>query len=525
MPSRFGPSSSRHGRSTSTKQRRPCNGFKPLPPLPKFTHLLSQRLPCGCPRLQSSPYQDTDDELLDLYPEQSPVFSASAIPSTSTSLHGEIKPTSEDWPYTGRFHYYLPRISSRSNDVYTSDTHAAYDICTSCSESSSSESSSSENSSTNAESDSSGFQQDLKLPWINDDDFQYYPRSDMGAQESLELERTNEKTPIIEDESRGKRSTKKKKKKEEEGRGFRLDKVVYHQVTNEVQPIIKMGFHHQGSAYMCPARTQGTKLWSPSPLSAGLPSVEYAALRGRQRIEKLYEKRVSTHQNGTSSTYEPSPPRYAHVGGGSAYRYNCHNSNHAMYTQKFKPSQEGRLKTSEIRYATRKALLSSPNTQHSYEYMFEDTCEDYTDTMREDTCEDYDDTMREDRWEDYDDTTRDYAASEHQPIYANNDDVIDMVLHVEQYQQSINPLATRSIQHMAHSENAATSRPVLQSRFSWDDSDSDEEEEGKSRRSMFGNVKRWSKDSGYSSAQRSPNTGKSFGKSLKKGLCKCIHKG
>jgi hypothetical protein len=203
MASNIATRYTKHRRSSPPKQ---CHVYspdcmKPLPQLPTMLFPSTQRLPCGCEHLHVM------DMNLGGVVKGYSAFTTTP-PSTSTfplamkSPHQSHNAKSIQiqliWPYSEKFYYHVPHISSRSNDFYTLQEDIAYDI-------------SSPHNTPKTLFDPQASEESLELPLIHEHDFQYYPISETGTPSmGSETESQPEKIPVMRDESKKKRQTEKK---------------------------------------------------------------------------------------------------------------------------------------------------------------------------------------------------------------------------------------------------------------------------------------------------------------------------
>jgi hypothetical protein len=111
----------------------------------------------------------------------------------ANSIQSQLK-----WPYSEKFYYYVPHISSSSNDFYTLQEDIAYDVW-------------SPHNAPRTLFDPRTSEESLELPLIHEHDFQYYPISEMGTPRmGSETESQPEKIPMMREESKKKRPTEKK---------------------------------------------------------------------------------------------------------------------------------------------------------------------------------------------------------------------------------------------------------------------------------------------------------------------------
>jgi hypothetical protein len=102
------------------------------------------------------------------------------------------------WPYSEKFYYYVPHISSSSNDFYTLQEDGAYDLW-------------SPYNAPRTLFDPRTSEESLELPLIHEHDFQYYPISELGTPRTgSETKSQPEKIPMMREESKKKRPTEKK---------------------------------------------------------------------------------------------------------------------------------------------------------------------------------------------------------------------------------------------------------------------------------------------------------------------------
>ena len=150
---------------TKTHTRSPHQLFKPTP-LSMPQNPGSQILPCGCSRSHVL-IQNLDTVVENPYPGRSSAFSStSTATTTSTSSPASLHRQDTDFEDSGcQFQYYLPHISNSVTDFYTDQEWVAYDI---------------RDGNEEAETEIL-ITEDLELQFIHDDDFQYYPTSEMGT--------------------------------------------------------------------------------------------------------------------------------------------------------------------------------------------------------------------------------------------------------------------------------------------------------------------------------------------------------
>ncbi|KAF2190588.1 hypothetical protein K469DRAFT_721489 [Zopfia rhizophila CBS 207.26] len=141
--------SSSPGPPTQIHTRSSHELYKPAP-LPKLEHPGNTILPCGCSRSHALVSKlDTVKE--DSYPGKISSF---------TSTSGSPRRGGDDF----QFNYYLPHISDSITDFYTEQYFMVFDV-------------------NGDEEVEKGTAEQLELPFIHEDDFQYYPSTtDFGSQ-------------------------------------------------------------------------------------------------------------------------------------------------------------------------------------------------------------------------------------------------------------------------------------------------------------------------------------------------------
>ncbi|KAF2789845.1 hypothetical protein K505DRAFT_391896 [Melanomma pulvis-pyrius CBS 109.77] len=204
----------RHKRSTTSPQCTPLprDFSKTLTELPisELEHSGSQVLPCGCRRSQVL-LRSLDISAGDPSAFFSTATYTCVAPPTPTSLRhkGEVMggPTCKQepvWPYPGKFHYYLPHLSSSLHDFYTSQEGVARGVPSPMSPSP-----------PNKYTFGTGslfYDEDevIGLPFINEEDFQYYPLGEVGRGGRPRGGRETEKAPMMGDRWRRAGLVKKK---------------------------------------------------------------------------------------------------------------------------------------------------------------------------------------------------------------------------------------------------------------------------------------------------------------------------
>lgn len=253
-----------------------------------------------------------------------------------------------------------------------------------------------------------------------------------------------------------------------------------------------------------------------SPRSANLPSDQYEALKGRQKLELLYEKR-NTLPPAQSASFQITPEKYDYMDEVAPKQYE-YSSN----------SGYNRLHKSEIRHATRKALAASLGTNDGKYYDggrgYYDDDDKYYDTG---SANWYESTYYSTGNDTYSKPVP-YDCQGYEPIKKAYD-VADACRYVEYYYlsykaQQCGPPSHGISPRKSEDHAPETDRLPLQSKFSWDDSDEGDEEDGEGdeeapqnhRRSFFGSKKRESNESGYSSPLRESSPRKSFGDAVRK---------
>ncbi|KAF2256872.1 hypothetical protein BU26DRAFT_558308 [Trematosphaeria pertusa] len=222
-----------------------------------------------------------------------------------------------------------------------------------------------------------------------------------------------------------------------------------------------------------PPPLKGASSYASVLSSPGLPSEQYAALAGRQKVEGLFSRGGSSQAG-----YSPSPPKTP--------RFNSPQRSYAGLTQ------EQRLHASEVRHATRKlrgpsfdfddeSYSSAGRHRYGGHWDYRDDGkpipQKYIDEFNQKWHEDDEDNDADQFIADY---QCDATWREHQSVYSCSAprceyEVADMTRHVEDYKRSQGqaPRAHRRTVRRAEAEP----RPDLFSKFSWDSSDDSEDSE------------------------------------------------
>ncbi|KAF2789846.1 hypothetical protein K505DRAFT_391898 [Melanomma pulvis-pyrius CBS 109.77] len=246
-----------------------------------------------------------------------------------------------------------------------------------------------------------------------------------------------------------------------------------------------------------------------SPQSANLPSDQYETLKGRQRLELLYEKRA-TFSPAPPAPFHTTPAKYDYMDGVAPKQYE--QSGNSRYD---------RVHKSEVRHATRKALGASLGTDDGGYYgsgrRYYDDDGEYYDSR---SAGWYETTYYSSTGNDTYPKPVPYDYQGYEPIQTAYD-AADACRYAEYYHLAHKVQQCGAPSHGTGFRERADhapedGRPPLRSKFSWDDdSDEEDEEDGygapqKWRRSFFRSKKRGSSESVYSSLSGASSLKKSF---------------
>jgi hypothetical protein len=271
-----------------------------------------------------------------------------------------------------------------------------------------------------------------------------------------------------------------------------------------------------------------------SPLSPRLPLDRYSALGGHQNLETLYEKRSSFPQNRPSRfSATLSMTESIHSGDSGKQKL-----------QDITVSSKARLNRGKVRYATRKALEANwePDVRYFYGSSYYDAARagpyhsSYIGTGRGAQTASHDDQYVPQKYlddcnklrNDGEETNDTGSCTVEKERSATRREVWHVNSHEPQWDSHHFPDMFHQVEHsygptprIDQADASTTTRPPLQSKFSWSDSGSEDVEElprTSKRCSFFGSKKREYNDSGYGTVTWSTAPTKSFVDSVRRSL-------